>query len=165
MKSPTSVGPTIIVILGATGDLTWRKFIPGLYNPFLDNRLPEKFEVIGVSRTEMDENAFRERMKEGVDKFSRRGKSEENTWNNFVKHVTYSKGGFDETSTYDLLKNQIEELEKNWNVDASRIFYMAVPPDYFERIATKICDSKLAENKQLSRIVIEKPFGRDCESA
>jgi glucose-6-phosphate 1-dehydrogenase len=103
MESPTSVGPTIIVILGATGDLTWRKLIPGLYNLYLDNWLPKKFAVIGVSRTDMDENAFRERMKEGIDKFSRRGKAEDTTWKNFAKKISYNKGGFNEDSTYSNL--------------------------------------------------------------
>jgi glucose-6-phosphate 1-dehydrogenase len=165
MKSANNVGPTVIVILGGTGDLTWRKLMPGIYNLYLDKWLPEKFAVIGVSKTDMNDDAFREHMQNGVDKFSRRGKADEKVWSEFEKRISYNRGGFDEQSTYDTLEQQIEKLEKEWNVAATRIFYMAVPPSYFEEIATKIGKSKLVENKELSRIVIEKPFGRDLNSA
>lgn len=165
MDTPAKKNPTVIVILGATGDLTWRKLIPGIYNLYLDNWIPEKFAVIGVSRAEMSELAFRKRLKEGIDKFSRRGKSKKKDWDIFSKYITYSKGDFDNNSTYTNLEKQITALEKKWKAAATRVFYMAVPPGFFEEIASKLGSSKLASNKSLSRIVIEKPFGRDYESA
>src|ERR1700733_12666160 len=114
MKSANSVGPTVIVILGATGDLTWRKLIPGIYNLHLDKWLPQKFAVIGVSRTEMNDDAFREHVHNGVDKFSRSGKADPKDWAEFEKQISYNKGGFDEQSTYDTLEQQIEQIEKDW---------------------------------------------------
>jgi glucose-6-phosphate 1-dehydrogenase len=165
MKGTKTVDPTIIVILGATGDLTWRKLIPGIYNLYLDNWLPENFYVIGISRTDMSNDNFLAHVKDGVNKFSRRGKADDATWEKFAKQVVYSKGGFDDDSTYSNLENQIEEIEKKWGAAANRIFYLAVPPSYFDEIVTKIGHSKLAADKLKSRIVIEKPFGRDYESA
>ena len=165
MKGTKTVDPTVIVILGATGDLTWRKLIPGIYNLYLDNWLPEKFSVIGVSRTEMSNNDFLAHVKDGVNKFSRRGKADDTTWEKFSKQVVYSMGGFDDDSTYSNLENQIAEIEKSWNVTANRVFYLAVPPSYFDEIVTKIGHCSLAANKEKSRIVIEKPFGRDYQSA
>ena len=83
--------PTIIIILGATGDLTWRKLIPAIYNLYLDKWIPEKFAVLGVSHNNMAEKEFRKHLHEGVDKFSRRGKSKNAEWNNFEKCLNYQK--------------------------------------------------------------------------
>ncbi|UAY52210.1 glucose-6-phosphate dehydrogenase [Ferruginibacter albus] len=165
MNGITKVQPTIIVILGGGGDLTWRKLIPGIYNLYLDKWLPEKFAIIGVSKSELEDSAFISHLKEGVDKFSRRGKADEAVWANFAKQISYSAGSFDDDATYTKLENKVEQIEKQWNTTANRIFYMAVPPQYFEQIATKIGTCKLASDKEHSRIVIEKPFGRDFESA
>ncbi len=165
MKGTKTVDPTIIIILGATGDLAWRKLIPGIYNLYLDKWLPEKFAVVGVSKSEMSNDAYLAHVKEGVDKFSRRGKSDDATWNKFAEQITYTPGGFDDDSTYTNLESKLEEIEGKWEVKANRVFYLAVPPSYFDDIVTKIGHCKLAQDKAKSRIVIEKPFGRDLESA
>ncbi len=157
--------PTIIVILGATGDLTWRKLIPAIYNLYLDKWIPEKFALLGVSRSNMSEKEFRKHLHEGVDKFSRRGKSKKAEWADFEKYLNYQKGEFNVNSTYSNIEKQIKLFEKKWKVTSNRIFYLAVPPNSFEEIALKLGASKLAENKFQSRIVIEKPFGHDLDSA
>ena len=82
MESTSKVNPTIIVILGATGDLTWRKLMPAIYNLWLDKWIPDEFAVIGISRIKMTGNQFEKRLHEGVDKFSRRGKSKK--WNGII---------------------------------------------------------------------------------
>ncbi len=165
MESVKKIDPTIIVILGATGDLTWRKLIPAIYNLYLDKWIPNNFVVIGVSRTKMTEEKFQKHLHEGVDKFSRRGKSKKAEWANFEKCLVYQKGEFNVASTYSTLEKQIKSYEKKWKATATRIFYLAVPPNSFEEIAIRLGSSGLAENKALSRIVIEKPFGHDLESA
>jgi len=165
MEPASKPPPTIIIILGATGDLTWRKLIPSIYDLFLDKRIPANFAIIGVSRVKIALKAFQEHLHKGVDKFSRRGKSKKSDWENFEKYITYQKGEFDASTTYSILDKQIKSLEKEWNVTANRIFYLAVPPNSFEEIATMIGSSGLAENKLQSRIVIEKPFGHDLDSA
>ncbi len=165
MEPTSKVKPTIIVILGATGDLTWRKLIPAIYNLWLDKWIPDEFAVIGVSRKNITEKEFKKHLHDGLDKFSRRGKSKKGEWDQFVNCFTYLKGEFKSSSTYSKIKKEINKYEKQWDATANRIFYLAVPPFSFEEIAKKLGSSGLAENKIQSRIVIEKPFGHDLESA
>jgi glucose-6-phosphate 1-dehydrogenase len=165
MNSAKKTNPTILVILGATGDLTWRKLIPAIYNLYLDHWISDNFAVIGVGRDNMAEKEFKKRLHEGVDKFSRRGKPKTSEWNNFIKCLSYQKGEFNSISLYFKIEKQILKIEKEWKITANRIFYLAVPPNLFEEIAIKIGSSKLAKNKLQSRIVIEKPFGHDLDSA
>ncbi|MDQ2721066.1 MAG: glucose-6-phosphate dehydrogenase [Bacteroidota bacterium] len=165
MENELKIGPTIIIILGATGDLTWRKLIPAIYNLWLDKWIPEEFAVIGVSRDKYTGPEFEKHLHEGVDKFSRQGKTKKYEWDIFAKYLTFQQGEFQDASTYSAIKKQINILEKKWNNTANRIFYLAVPPNAFEEISGKIGTSGLAENKLKSRIVVEKPFGHDLESA
>jgi glucose-6-phosphate 1-dehydrogenase len=165
MDTTIKIGPTVIVIFGAAGDLTWRKLMPAIYNLYLDNWIPEKFSVLGVARTDFSIGDFRKHINDGVNKFSRRGKSKPEEWKSFEKYINYGKGEFSDISIYKTLKKQIDQLEKSWGEPVNRVFYLAVPPSFFEEIATKIGESGLSENKKLSRIVVEKPFGRDLESA
>lgn len=157
--------PTIIVIFGATGDLTWRKLIPAFYNLHHDNMLPEKFAVLGVGHRELSNPEFRKKMHNGVDTFSRRGKTKKKEWETFEQVLSYHKGDFTSKSTYDVLGKEIKKLEKEWGAVANHIFYMAVPPIYFETITTMLGATDLASNKQKDRLVIEKPFGYDLASA
>ena len=165
MDTEIKTEPTIIVILGATGDLTWRKLIPAIYNLWVDGWIPEEFAIIGVSRSKNTELEFEKHLHEGVDKFSRRGKAKKNEWAIFAQYLSYLQGEFNAASTYTALKKQIKALEKKWNTSANCIFYLAVPPNAFELISSNIGSLGLAENKLKSRIVIEKPFGHDLESA
>lgn len=161
----TKTSPAIIIILGAIGDLTWRKLIPAIYNLYLDKWIPDNFAVIGISRKKMSSPAFHTRLHEGVNKFSRRGKTKKAEWDNFSKCITYQIGEFSNNTTYSKIGKQIKDLEKKWKVKANVIFYLAVPPVAFEDIACRIGSAGLAANKLKSRIVIEKPFGHDLESA
>ncbi len=89
MENELKIGPTIIIILGATGDLTWRKLAPAIYNLWLDKWIPEEFAVIGVSRDKFTSPEFEKHLHDGVDKFSRRGKTKKNEWNIFAKNLTF----------------------------------------------------------------------------
>ncbi len=161
----TKTDPTIIIILGATGDLTWRKLIPAIYNLYLDKWTPDNFAVVGVSRNKYSQTAFNTRLQEGVNKFSRRGKTKKADWEKFAKYLSYQIGDFDSNATYAKLEKSIVAIEKKWKVKANRVFYLAVPPNAFDEIALKIGASGLAKNKLQSRIVVEKPFGHNLESA
>jgi glucose-6-phosphate 1-dehydrogenase len=165
MKPVTKTNPTIIVILGATGDLTWRKLIPAIYNLYLDKWISEDFAVIGVSRKKISEKEFRKHLHDGIDKFSRRGKSKKKEWDVFAKYLSIHNGELSAIATYAAIEKKIKGFEKKWKAPANRIFYLAVPPNSFEVIAKNIGASGLAKNKSQSRIVIEKPFGHDLESA
>jgi glucose-6-phosphate 1-dehydrogenase len=165
MDSRTKTNPTIIIILGATGDLAWRKLLPAIYNLYLDKWIPDDFAIIGVGHEKLNDTGFKKHLHEGVDKNSRRGKSKKNEWDSFSKCLTYQIGEFNTISTYSGIEKQIKNLEKKWKVIATKIFYLAVPPNSFEEIALKLGASGLAKDKLNSRIVIEKPFGHDLESA
>lgn len=159
-------GPTELVIFGAGGDLTWRKLVPALYNLFLDQWLPKYFVVIGVDRKEMDEVAFRKRLREGVDRFSRRGASESRAWQAFASHITaYICADFADPETYRSLVEGLHAQEVAWETDAVRLFYLATPPFTVDVITSALGAAGLAQNRESRRVVIEKPFGHDLASA
>ena len=138
METGTKTNPTVIAIFGGTGDLTWRKLIPALYNLYLDDWLNPSFLIICIGRQEMTNQAFAKRLKDGVDKFSRRGKSKKASWDAFAKKIEYKKGDFDSNTVYSSLKKQIDTFEKDAKCPVNKIYYMAVPPQFFELIAVKI---------------------------
>src|ERR1700733_1145326 len=108
MEATIKISPTVIVIFGAGGDLTWRKLMPAIYNLYLDSWIPEHFAVLGVAHTEISDTDFRKHINEGVDKFSRRGKSKKEEWKVFEKCISYKKGDFGDIATYKTVKKQID---------------------------------------------------------
>ncbi len=165
MQSARKPDATIIIIFGAGGDLTWRKITPAFYNLFLDGWLPDKFAVIGLDIKEMSDDQYRERLHDGIDQFSRSGKSKQEDWEKFAQLINYRKADFTNSKSYEDLSKQILEIEKTWGEKSNRIFYMAIPPAFIEPIADQLGKSDLAEDKDRARIVVEKPFGRDLTSA
>lgn len=160
--------PTVIVIFGAGGDLTWRKLMPAIYNLYLDQWTPEKLMVIGVDLKPLNDEGFRNHLRKGVDKFSRRGKAKTAEWKAFANNLHYKKADLTDAKAYKFLEKQIEQFEKKWESEetgVNRIFYMAIDPLFIETVALNIAQSGLAKNKGLHRIVVEKPFGRDLDSA
>ncbi len=157
--------PTVFVIFGGAGDLTWRKLVPALFDLSQDRSLPAQFAIIAVDRCKLGDAALRRRLHDGVNQFSRHGKVETDAWNLFAKHVHYAQGDFKESATYSALGKQCEELEKKWDAKAHRIFYMATPPSMFGEIPKYLGKAGLAHDRDWSRIVIEKPIGYDLESA
>jgi glucose-6-phosphate 1-dehydrogenase len=156
----------IMVIFGAGGDLTWRKLIPAVYNICVDNALPEHFAIIGIDRKEMSEDRFLVHLHDGVDKFSRRGSVDDEEWESFArfKHA-YIQADFSKTETYTELSDRLEKLEETWGVKSNRVFYLATPPTLVELIVDHLGKAGLAQARERSRIVVEKPFGHDLQSA
>jgi len=157
--------PSIFVIFGAGGDLTQRKLVPALYNLFLDKWLPEHFALLGLDRRRMSDNSFREHLLQGVNQFSRRGKPDPETWKRFVAHVTFADADFSDSKSFTDLSRKLAAQDKAWNTSAHRVFYLAVPPSIIESAAQAIARVKLNRDRSRSRIVVEKPFGRDLASA
>jgi glucose-6-phosphate 1-dehydrogenase len=157
--------PFIFVLFGATGDLTSRKIIPALYNLFLDNWLPDQFVIIGSSRSELSDDDFRKKLLDAVNQFSRKGKAEENKWKEFSSCIFYQSAEFNNAGSFKGLGDKIKQHQEEWKQEAHVIFYLAVAPQFFGVIAENISKNKLAENPENTRIVIEKPFGHDLESA
>ena len=123
------IEPTIIVIFGAGGDLTWRKLVPALYNLYLDHWMPEHFAVIGVDRKEMSEEEFCQHLRDGVDRFGRRGKTKDETWEPFAPHmVEYFQADFDNDETYSSLKKKLSKKEKDWGGDIAATITITLVP-------------------------------------
>ncbi len=165
MNHTTSLSPTIIIIFGSTGDLTWRKLIPAIYNLYLDNWLPEHFAVVGIGRSEQTNDQFRKHVQTGVDKFSRTGKSIPAAWERFSHCLSYFQGELSTDTTYAGIEKLIQQYETEWGASCNRLFYLAVPPVFFTDIVTRIGKRSFAKNTLTNRIVIEKPFGYDLQSA
>jgi len=139
--------------------------VPALYNLYLDRRLPERFAIVGVARQEMDDAGFRQRLKDGVDLFSRRGKADEREWNEFAERLSYFAGDFTEAETGALLGRRLEEFDREWNGRAVRVFYLAIPPGQVEAAALHLKSLGVCKDCTRDRLVVEKPFGRDFASA
>jgi glucose-6-phosphate 1-dehydrogenase len=165
MSHNTRPDPCVLVIFGAGGDLTWRKLIPALYNLYLDQWLPEKYSIIGLDRKEMTDDEFRNRLRDGVDKFSRKGKAIDRQWNEFASHINFISANFSERKPYQILSDFLEKKDNDWGANGNRIFYQATPPFLVETIVKHLGEAKVCLDCDRSRIVLEKPFGRDLGSA
>ena len=159
------IEPTIAVIFGSMGDLTWRKLAPALYNLLLSQSLPDHFAVIGLDIKDGSTDQFRTRVRDGVDGFCECGEVDKKIWDKFARNLTYLSGDFADPATYSALNKQLKTYEKKWDDPANHIFYLATPPGIVETIVKGLGTAKLAEDKPHVRIVVEKPFGHDLASA
>jgi len=164
-KTTEQLDPTIFVIFGGAGDLTWRKLIPALFDLSQDRSLPAQFAIIAVDRIDLGDDALRRRLRDGVNRFSRFGKVKAAAWKLFAPHLHYQQGDFKKLATYAALGAQCNRLEKTWGTKAHRIFYMATPPSMFAEIPKYLGKARLARERKWARIVIEKPIGYNLESA
>lgn len=157
--------PTILIIFGGMGDLTWRKLAPALYNMLLDQQLPDHFAVIGLDIKNESPDEFNLRLKDGANSFCDCGEVDDKTWKRFTANLSYISGDFADPITYAALNKQLKAHEKKWGGPANHIFYLATPPRIVGAIVKGLGLAKLADNKKRARIVIEKPFGHDLDSA
>ena len=132
------VRPTVIVIFGAGGDLTKRKIIPALYNLYIDKRLPEKFTIIGFSKTEFSDDDFRKLLMDNTNEFSRSGNVKAEDWEKFASRVFYETADIMEVNSYNVLANKISNIKSEWNEQICTLYYCAVPPSLFCPIADNI---------------------------
>jgi glucose-6-phosphate 1-dehydrogenase len=165
MKKKSKLQPTIFVIFGGTGDLNKRKLAPALYNLFTEGYMPSQFSIIGTGRTPYTDNKYQEVLLESVNEFSRNGKVKNDTWNPFSENVHYCATDINNPKTFENLKETIEKYQEEFGAETQVIFYLAVAPNFFPLIAESLCKYKLTQDEDNSRIVIEKPFGHDLESA
>jgi glucose-6-phosphate 1-dehydrogenase len=157
--------PTVFVIFGGAGDLSWRKLIPALYNLYLDKWLPEKFLIIGTGHRHTTDKQFRQHLREGADKFSRRGKTTDEEWQAFAAHLTFMAADLDKTEVFSELAKKLADQDKAWDAKANRIFYLSLPPEMIDPVARQLGKGRLNQDRKRSRIVVEKPFGQDLASA
>jgi glucose-6-phosphate 1-dehydrogenase len=161
--------PCAMVIFGASGDLTERKLIPALYYLFRHGMLPEGFSVVGCARSSFSTGAFREKQREAVKKYLQVPAEDESYLDKFQQGLSYVSGNFGEAPAYGELSKALDALDEERGTAGNRLFYMSTPPSFFAPIVKNLGDSRLAKpkfpGKSWTRVVIEKPFGRDLTSA
>uniref|UniRef100_UPI003140A553 glucose-6-phosphate dehydrogenase n=1 Tax=uncultured Nitrospira sp. TaxID=157176 RepID=UPI003140A553 len=167
-EAVTPVEACTLVIFGGSGDLARRRLIPAVYNLLLDGLLPAKYAVIGLGRKPMTDDEFRSLVKEGIVKHSRQALVED-TWTTFKTHLFYIQGENEDAQTYATLRAKAEEVEQAMQLPGNRIFYLSIPPSSFASVCEGLAQAGLATSaataSPYSRIIVEKPFGRDLASA
>jgi len=154
----------IYIIFGASGDLTKRKLVPALYSLFVQNLLPEKFAILGVSRSQFSDQDFRISMKSSIEEF----KEIDNTTkiDEFVQKIFYNSIVFDDVSSYQSLNKRLIQLRESEGISGNTIFYLSTPPSLYGVIPEHLANVGLnSQDDGWKRLIIEKPFGYDLESA
>ncbi len=166
--SGVAIEPCTLVILGGSGDLTRRKLLPALYNLLLDGLLPSNYAVIGFGRTPCTDEAFRTFARDGIKKFSRQ-EIRQDTWEDFARRLCYVTGSGDDPNAYRDLRTRIEAVEAQFTLPGHRIFYLAIPPNSFAPACQGLQQAGMGDPPdspgRSSRVIVEKPIGRDLESA
>ena len=159
------VHPTTLVIFGATGDLAQRKLLPAIYNLAHEGALPERFNLVGFSRRDAKHEDYRELAEEAIRKYSRR-EPDEPVLEKLLENVKYIPGSFDDDEAYGTLAKQIEAFDEEAGLVFNRVFYLSTAPTFFPVIVEELGKRRLDEHAEAEvRVVIEKPFGTDLESA
>lgn len=172
LENPLRVGlqkdripePQILVIFGASGDLTQRKLVPALYQMRQERRLPPELTIVGVARREWSHDYFREHMREGIEDYGD-GLGNQAVWEKFSQGLFYCPGNIDNPESYQELKDFLSELDEKRGTRGNRTFYLSVAPRFFAEAAQQLGAAGMLEDKAKQRLVIEKPFGRDLASA
>jgi glucose-6-phosphate 1-dehydrogenase len=160
--------PTTMVIFGASGDLTKRKLLPALYSLARDRLLSSPFNVVGVARRDIGDGPFRQQMRESCDKYARRRPVEESLWESFSDGIFYVAGTFENPATYEKLKKRLDEIDAHRDTGGNRVFYLSTPPSEYPIIIKQLGEAGLINRERsgaFTRVIIEKPFGHDLESA
>ncbi|WP_281288064.1 glucose-6-phosphate dehydrogenase [Bacillus rubiinfantis] len=152
---------SLIMIFGATGDLAKRKLFPSLYRLFERGKLSEQFAVIGVARRQLSNDGFQQSVKESV----AAALGEKGNLDQFASHFYYQSHDVSDSDSYISLKKLADEIDEHYHLNGNRIFYLAMAPEFFGTIALHLKADGLTDVTGYKRLVIEKPFGHDLESA
>jgi glucose-6-phosphate 1-dehydrogenase len=154
--------PCVVVIFGASGDLTQRKLMPALYALAVRRLLPERFAVVGAARSEETDDAFRERMAEGVKRFAR-DEFRQDVWDELAEGMRYCTLDFADRAGEDRLARMLADVDAERGTEGNRLYYLAVPPSAISTLISEIAAHRQPEG--WVRLIIEKPFGHDLASA
>lgn len=158
-----AAGPCAMLIFGASGDLTMRKLVPALFNLAKASLLPENFVIIGVAHDELSQEQFRVQ----VTQFLRTADRGTEAWDWFGQRLFYQRGSFADAATFVALADRLKDADNEFKTDGNYLFYLATAPKFFAQIVQQLGASGLSNEEQghWRRVVIEKPFGSDLESA
>ncbi len=172
MKNKTVIMPkipTIVIVFGATGDLMAKKITPALFRLFKNDSLPDKFRVVGFARRDLSEKDFKDRM---LDVLRKKGdlKKEDKRVRDFLSLYAYEQGVFDKKSDYEKLSSRLKEIDGSWGMCSNKLFYLAVPPELYPEILGNLHKTGLSKpcggpDEGWTRVIVEKPFGKDLKSA
>jgi glucose-6-phosphate 1-dehydrogenase len=159
--------PCTVIIFGASGDLTKRKLVPALYRLTQSRLLPAEFAIVGFARSQMSHDEFRDNMKDAIATFSEAKRVDEAVWESFAKGLFYVPGNINDTECYQKLSTLLDEIDRERGTAGNRVFYLSTAPELYSEAIQQIGAADLARPKDGSwvRIIIEKPFGQDLESA
>src|SRR5918999_196074 len=159
------VHPTTLVIFGGTGDLARRKLLPAVYNLAHEGALPERFNLIGISRSEVSHDDYRQMAREAIAQHSRR-QPDEQVLDKLLERVRYVPGTFDDDSIYERLDGELREFDEDAGIPFNRVFYLSTAPAYFPVVVGKLGRHGLERHEGSEvRVVIEKPFGSRLQEA
>src|SRR5215471_21471598 len=159
--------PCVMVIFGAAGDLTARKLIPALYNLARAGLLSRNFAVVGVARAQMSDEDFRKKVSDDVKEFCKECTEDDDLWEWFARRFYYFRGDFNDDQLFPRLKEYLAKVDQEHATHSNFFFYLATAPAYFGPLVEKLAANGMMEQKDgyWRRVVIEKPFGHDLESA
>jgi glucose-6-phosphate 1-dehydrogenase len=166
--------PCTMIICGATGDLTERKLAPALHNTFMGGFLPPEFTVVGFARREWTDAQFREHLLAAVNMYSRNRPVKPAIWESISEAIEYHQGDFNDAAAYAELAKRLDRIDRDRGTAGNRLFYLAVPPSLYPEIVNQLDRAGLAASgaqrttgpkRGWTRVIVEKPFGYDLESA
>ena len=158
----------VFVLFGATGDLAHRKVVPALYQLWRTHLLPHEFAVVAVGRRPYTDDSFRKELRASLDHFSRVLPVDDETWDELASRILYHRGDFADPSMYEALADRVDKLDRDLGTRGNRLFYLATQPSAFAEIIAQLGRVGMDHERHgggWRRVVIEKPFGRDLESA
>lgn len=153
--------PIAIVIFGASGDLTRRKLLPALFHLFLEDMLPSSFAIVGYARSELGDEEFHDQARAAVTEYGR-CVAEPDAWEDFSKHLTYVSGDFIGEGAFARLREHLAEVDRTMGTEGRRLYYCATPPEAYAHIIERLGEEGMSED---ARIIIEKPYGTDVQTA
>ncbi len=160
--------PTVIVVFGATGDLMEKKIAPSLLHLYKNGKLPTQFKIVGVARKSNSDGQFQKLVGDHLKKHSKQHPSKEK-FKKFLDYFTYQSGQFQEPKTYSKLSKKLKQIDDEWGVCTNKLFYLAVPPKFYQTIFNNLSASGLtkpcSEEEGWTRVLVEKPFGSDLKTA
>lgn len=156
----------VLIIFGASGDLTYRKLVPALFDLHAQSLLPDKFSILGVARSKFTDDAFREKMADGIRQFASHNKASDKEIADFSQLLSYLAINTDDGGEYVKVKERLEQIDKEKGTDGNYLFYLSTPPNLYPLIPEFLAEQGLNKAKdKIRRIIIEKPFGTDLKSA
>jgi glucose-6-phosphate 1-dehydrogenase len=165
MRLERTAGPCAVVIFGASGDLTRRKLIPALFRLWQERLVPAEFAIVGAARTEMSDDEFRAKMREAVAEFSAGGAPDDEVWNSFAQGLYYLTLDINAPEDYAKLGALLERADAERGTRGNHLFYLSTAPSLYAPAVERIGESGLAKSRGWVRVIVEKPFGTDLESA